>query len=219
MPVLMVLGLLVFFYCLGALHDERRDRSLLFWKSLPVSDFTTVMSKLLLAVVVAPLITMGIAIVLGLVVLVAACIMLLTHGTNCSARCWLARFLPDATAPDRPAAGVHAVGPADCGLAADGVEHGALQGVPVGRGHAGDYLAAVAVGRESAAIRLRCRLDRQPHHQPHPAGRGAGLWIQQGHHRHRTRRTQDGTAGCHFNASWSTWVAAACGSASPPAWR
>lgn len=82
MPVLMVLGLLVFFYCLGALHDERRDRSLLFWKSLPVSDFTTVMSKLLLAVVVAPLITIGIAIVLGLVVLAAACIMLLTHGTN-----------------------------------------------------------------------------------------------------------------------------------------
>jgi ABC-2 type transport system permease protein len=89
MPVLMVLGFLVFFYCLGALHDERRDRSLLFWKSLPVSDYTTVMSKLLLAVVVAPLITMGIAIVLGLVMLVAACVMLLTHGTNCSARCWL----------------------------------------------------------------------------------------------------------------------------------
>jgi ABC-2 type transport system permease protein len=82
MPVVMITGLLVFFYCLGALHDERRDRSLLFWKSLPVSDFTTVMSKLLLAVVVAPLITMGIAIVLGLVVLVAACIMLLSHGTN-----------------------------------------------------------------------------------------------------------------------------------------
>jgi ABC-2 type transport system permease protein len=82
MPVLMVLSLLVFFYCLGALHDERRDRSLLFWKSLPVSDFTTVMSKLLLAVVVAPLITMGIAIVLGLVILLATCVMLLTHGTN-----------------------------------------------------------------------------------------------------------------------------------------
>lgn len=82
MPVVMITGLLVFFYCLGALHDERRDRSLLFWKSLPVSDFTTVMSKLLLAVVVTPLITMGIAIALGLVVLLATCIMLLTHGTN-----------------------------------------------------------------------------------------------------------------------------------------
>jgi len=26
------------FYCLDALHGERRDRSILFWKSLPVSD-------------------------------------------------------------------------------------------------------------------------------------------------------------------------------------
>lgn len=82
MPVLMVLGLLVFFYCLSALHDERRDRSLLFWKSLPVSDLTTVLSKALLALVVAPLITMGIAIVLGLVMLLATCVVLMLHGTN-----------------------------------------------------------------------------------------------------------------------------------------
>src|SRR5437762_3121985 len=33
------------FYCLDALHSERRDRSILFWKSLPVSDLTTVLSK------------------------------------------------------------------------------------------------------------------------------------------------------------------------------
>jgi hypothetical protein len=82
MPVLMVLGFLVFFYCLGALNDERRDRSLLFWKSLPVSDLTTVLSKLLLAVVIAPLITLGIGIVLSLVLVLAACFMLLSHGTN-----------------------------------------------------------------------------------------------------------------------------------------
>jgi len=82
MPVLMVLGMLVFFYCLSALHDERRDRSLLFWKSLPVSDFTTVLSKALLALVVAPLITIGIAIALGLVMLLSTCVVLLMHGTN-----------------------------------------------------------------------------------------------------------------------------------------
>src|SRR6266700_7970449 len=33
------------FYCLDALYGERRDRSILFWKSLPVSDFTTLLSK------------------------------------------------------------------------------------------------------------------------------------------------------------------------------
>lgn len=43
------------FVLLGALFDERRDRSVLFWKSLPVSDLTTVLSKLVLAVWVAPL--------------------------------------------------------------------------------------------------------------------------------------------------------------------
>lgn len=82
MPVFMVLSLLVFFYCLGALHDERADRSLLFWKSLPVSDLTTVLSKVLTALVVAPLITMGAGIILSLVVLIAACAMLFAHGTN-----------------------------------------------------------------------------------------------------------------------------------------
>src|SRR3546814_377893 len=34
----IVLAFVVFFYCLGALYDERKDRSVLFWKSLPVSD-------------------------------------------------------------------------------------------------------------------------------------------------------------------------------------
>jgi ABC-2 type transport system permease protein len=33
------------YYCLEALHGERRDRSILFWKSLPVSDLTTVLAK------------------------------------------------------------------------------------------------------------------------------------------------------------------------------
>lgn len=81
-PVLLVLGVLVFFYCLGALHDERRDRSLLFWKSLPVSDSMTVLSKVLLAAVVAPLITLGIGFVLSLLILLIGAFLLLTHGTN-----------------------------------------------------------------------------------------------------------------------------------------
>jgi ABC-2 type transport system permease protein len=81
-PVLLVLGVLVFFYCLGALHDERRDRSLLFWKSLPVSDSMTVLSKVLLAAVVAPLITLGMGFVLSLLILFIGAFLLLTHGTN-----------------------------------------------------------------------------------------------------------------------------------------
>jgi ABC-2 type transport system permease protein len=56
----MLLHLLVAgFVLLGALHDERRDRSVLFYRSLPVSDTQTVLSKLVLAVWVAPLITIA----------------------------------------------------------------------------------------------------------------------------------------------------------------
>ena len=44
--LMMLTGIVVsVFYCLDALHGERRDRSILFWKSLPVSDLTTVLAK------------------------------------------------------------------------------------------------------------------------------------------------------------------------------
>jgi ABC-2 type transport system permease protein len=42
------------FYCLGALHNERRDRTILFWKSLPVSDLTTVLAKASIPIVLLP---------------------------------------------------------------------------------------------------------------------------------------------------------------------
>jgi ABC-2 type transport system permease protein len=60
-PLLMVLGFVVFFFCLGSLFDERKDRSVLFWKSLPISDGETVLSKVLTALVVAPLIALAFA--------------------------------------------------------------------------------------------------------------------------------------------------------------
>ena len=50
------------FYCLDALHGERRDRSILFWKSLPVSDLTTVLSKASIPLIVLPLITFAVAV-------------------------------------------------------------------------------------------------------------------------------------------------------------
>ncbi|MDR2012844.1 MAG: hypothetical protein LBQ20_07370 [Rhodanobacter sp.] len=43
-----------FFYLLGSLYDDRRDRSVLFWKSLPISDTATVASKALTAMLVIP---------------------------------------------------------------------------------------------------------------------------------------------------------------------
>ncbi len=43
-------------YLLDCLYDDRRDRSVLFWKSLPVSDTDTVLSKLIVALFAIPLV-------------------------------------------------------------------------------------------------------------------------------------------------------------------
>ena len=51
----IVMSFVVFFYLLGALYDDRKDRSILFWKSLPASDTLTIVSKLVTAMVLIPL--------------------------------------------------------------------------------------------------------------------------------------------------------------------
>ena len=53
--IMGVTFLVALFYCLDALYGERRDRSILFWKSLPVSDTATVLSKASIPIVVVPL--------------------------------------------------------------------------------------------------------------------------------------------------------------------
>ena len=65
------------FYCLDALHGERRDRSILFWKSLPVSDLTTVLSKASIPLVVLPLVTFAITVVTQLIMLLLSTAVLL----------------------------------------------------------------------------------------------------------------------------------------------
>lgn len=54
----IVLYFVVLFYCIGALYDERKDRSILFWKSLPATDTQTVLAKLATALLVAPLLAL-----------------------------------------------------------------------------------------------------------------------------------------------------------------
>jgi ABC-2 type transport system permease protein len=53
-PIMLAAFLVGLFYALDALHGERRDRSLLFWKSLPVSDRTAVIAKAAIPIVVLP---------------------------------------------------------------------------------------------------------------------------------------------------------------------
>jgi ABC-2 type transport system permease protein len=81
-PIFFVLPIVGLFYCLGALYDDRRDRSILFWKSLPISDTDTVLSKLLTVLVVAPLITIGVATAAALAILFFAGIATSSHGVN-----------------------------------------------------------------------------------------------------------------------------------------
>jgi ABC-2 type transport system permease protein len=68
------------FYCLDALHGERRDRSILFWKSLPVSDLTTVLSKVTIPLVVLPLIALVMVFCVQVIMLLETSVNLLAHG-------------------------------------------------------------------------------------------------------------------------------------------
>jgi ABC-2 type transport system permease protein len=67
---IIVTGVIVsVFYCLGALHNERRDRTILFWKSLPVSDLTTVLAKASIPVLILPLINFVIIVAMQVLML------------------------------------------------------------------------------------------------------------------------------------------------------
>ncbi len=68
------------FYSLDALHGERRDRSILFWKSLPVSDLTTVLSKAIIPLFVLPVIVFLLAVVSQLTMLLISTVVLLLRG-------------------------------------------------------------------------------------------------------------------------------------------
>ncbi len=74
--------LVIVFYCADALYGERRDRSILFWKSLPVSDLTTVLAKASIPFMVLPLITFAITIALQFIMLLLNSAALLASGGN-----------------------------------------------------------------------------------------------------------------------------------------
>jgi len=72
----------LFFYLLGALYDDRRDRSVLFWKSLPITDTATVLSKVLSAALVAPILALVIGTLAYLVFLLLVVLWGAIHGIN-----------------------------------------------------------------------------------------------------------------------------------------
>jgi ABC-2 type transport system permease protein len=70
------------FYCLGALHGERRDRSILFWKSLPVSDLTTVIAKASIPLAVLPLVVFAVVVAVQMVMLTLSTMVLAMSGLS-----------------------------------------------------------------------------------------------------------------------------------------
>lgn len=81
--LMMITGIIVsVFYCLDALHGERRDRSILFWKSLPVSDVTTVLAKASIPLVILPLLTFAITVAMQWLMLLLSSAVLLVSGQS-----------------------------------------------------------------------------------------------------------------------------------------
>jgi ABC-2 type transport system permease protein len=69
-PMLVVIYCVSLFYLAGTMYEERKDRSVLFWKSLPISDTATVLSKAATALIVAPALAYAIAIGFGYLILI-----------------------------------------------------------------------------------------------------------------------------------------------------
>jgi ABC-2 type transport system permease protein len=80
---LLIMGstfIIALFYCLDALYSERRDRSILFWKSLPVSDLTTVLAKASIPLVILPLLTFAVTVATHWIMLLLSSGILLARG-------------------------------------------------------------------------------------------------------------------------------------------
>lgn len=82
MGIALVVGI---FYSLDALYGERRDRSILFWKSMPVSDLTTVLSKFAIPLLIIPVLSYAIAVVTQFIMLLLASMVLVGSGANIAA--------------------------------------------------------------------------------------------------------------------------------------
>jgi ABC-2 type transport system permease protein len=83
---LMMLTLIIVsvFYCLDALHGERRDRSILFWKSLPVSDLITVLAKASIPLLLLPLLVFAVTVAMQWMMLLVSTAVVMASGQSVS---------------------------------------------------------------------------------------------------------------------------------------
>lgn len=78
----MVMSVVGTFYLLDCLLADRKDRSILFWKSLPASDTLTIGSKLLAAMFLAPLIFWVVYVITYVVIMLLFSVVVLSLGEN-----------------------------------------------------------------------------------------------------------------------------------------
>jgi ABC-2 type transport system permease protein len=85
---LFALAILTTFYSLDCLYAERKDKSILFWRSLPITDAETVVSKLLTAIIVLPVVTVTAIIVTNLVNLIVSTVWVMIQGGDAAHLIW-----------------------------------------------------------------------------------------------------------------------------------
>lgn len=81
-PIMLASFLVGAFFALDALYGERRDRSILFWKSLPVSDRTTVLAKASIPLAVLPATAFVLSVVVQITLLAASVVILPANGLS-----------------------------------------------------------------------------------------------------------------------------------------
>jgi len=86
--ILIGMSILVIFYSLDSLYAERKDKSILFWRSLPVTDAETVISKALTGALVIPLVSFAAIIATQLISMILTSIWIMVEGGNAIHLIW-----------------------------------------------------------------------------------------------------------------------------------
>jgi ABC-2 type transport system permease protein len=71
----------LFFYCADGFAADKRNNAMLFWKSMPVSDFKVLISKLTAGITILPGTIYGVALLSGLLLFGVAFVTMLINGT------------------------------------------------------------------------------------------------------------------------------------------
>tara|TARA_E500000331_G_scaffold74562_1_gene69639 strand:+ start:2325 stop:3239 length:915 start_codon:yes stop_codon:yes gene_type:complete len=95
LPILLTVGFGLLAYSLSTFADERKDKSLIFWRSMPISDLTTVLSKLLFVIFIVPLLVMPNIILLQSVAMLSASIYFVTNDIVPFGYLWTSYFITD----------------------------------------------------------------------------------------------------------------------------